>query len=37
MSELVTCVLAALNGFCAVWKLAMNEKFMPKGALSGVP
>ena len=37
MSELVTCVLAALNGFCAVWKLAKNQKFWPNGWLSGVP
>ena len=37
MSELVTCVLAALNGFCAVWKLAMNDEFRPNGLFSGVP
>ena len=37
MSELVTCVLAALNGFAAVWKFFMNQKFMPHGLVSGVP
>ena len=37
MSELVTCVLAALNGFCAVWKFAKNQNLWPNGFVSGVP
>jgi hypothetical protein len=37
MSELVRCLLAALNGFWAVWKLAMNENSSPNGVVSGVP
>jgi hypothetical protein len=37
MSELVTWVFAALNGFAAVWKLAKNVKFIPHGLVNGVP
>ena len=37
MSELVTCVLAALNGFCAVWKLAKNQNFSPNGLRQRLP
>ena len=33
MSELVTWVFAALNGFCAVWKFAKNQKFWPNGCV----
>ena len=36
MSELVTWVFAALNGFCAVWKLARNQESSPNGSGSGV-
>ncbi len=37
MSELVTCVLAALYGFCAVWKFAISENRSPNGGVSSVP
>src|SRR5829696_1940030 len=37
MSELVRWVLAALNGFCAVWKFAKNQNFSPNGLVSGWP
>src|SRR5688500_4473304 len=37
MSELVTCLLALLNGFSAVLKLATNQKLWPNGLVSGVP